>query len=107
MSIELSITVEGTWRGPILDTVSPVLEATLEPDGDRPGSLSLEQEIKLTDRSVVKIWCIYRGAEEFILHVYDSELKTLFKVESPSKFYTEVVLPDGKQYQFKLRDAQP
>ncbi|SEI13802.1 hypothetical protein SAMN05660691_04127 [Rheinheimera pacifica] len=107
MNIELSVTVESTWRGPILDTVFPVLKATLEPDSDRPGSLSLEQEIKLADSSVVKVWCIYRGGEEFILHVYDSEFRTLFKVESPSKFYTEAVLPDGKQYQFKLGDAQP
>lgn len=107
MNIELEITVESTWRGPILDTVSPVLNIKLEPDADRLGSLCVEKELKLTNRSAVKVWCIYRNFEEFILHVYDSDLKTIFKVESPSKFYTEAVLPDGKQYQFKLCAAKP
>lgn len=106
MTIELLVTVESTWRGAILDTVSPVLRAILEPHSDRPGSLSIEQEIKLADSTVVKTWCIYRDSEEFILQVYDSELRTLFKVKSPSNFYAEAVLPDGKQYQFKIRDAQ-
>jgi hypothetical protein len=106
MNIELSITIESTWSGPVLDTVFPVLNTTLESDNDRPCSLSAEQELRLTDQTTVKVWCIYRNSEEFILHVYDSDLKTLIKIESPSKFYTEAVLPDGKQYQFNLREVQ-
>lgn len=106
MSIKLKITVEHTWRGEILDVVSPVLEATLNLDKERENSFSTEAEIKLSDGAIVNVWCIYRNEEEYILLVYGSDLKTIFKMESPKPFYSEAVLPDGKQYQFQLFEVQ-
>jgi hypothetical protein len=106
MNIELKVTVEHTWRGPVLDVVSPVLTERLNFDKERENSFSIEKEIKISNSAVIMIWCIYRNKEEYILHIYDSNLKTIFKVESPKPFYSEVILPDGKQYQFQLCEIE-
>lgn len=102
----LRVTIEHSWRGSILDTVTPLSEFELSPHESARGVLSIggSRSITSIDGESVSVWCS-KTLENNQVHfsVSHKEL-TLFKLSTERNFYLELVLPDGKQYQFEFED---
>ncbi len=100
---KLEITVEGTWRGDILDTVKPVCTLSLAKSPISPSVFNLDPyfQLKLSNGDCVEIGCSWTKSNDTGLRI-SRENGTLLNLETKGEYRTEMVLGDGLQYQFKL-----
>ena len=105
MGLKLEVTIEGCWRGSILDTVLKIAEFDLVKIKSFSGLFGLEfgksQPITLTNRENAFVWAAKTTENKYCFSISYNE-KTILTVETESNFYIETYLPDGKFYQFKL-----
>lgn len=103
MTISLDVSIEGHWRGTVLDTLRPIARLPLGELADHPGSRSIGQpfELRLTNGDSVTVWCVRTDSGRYILSVSNGT-RTLFRAEANAPISTCIDLPDGKQYQFSI-----
>ena len=101
MTPTLKVTIEGSWRGAILDTVRPIVELVLVEHESIPGlkNLGSEYPLKLVSGETVMVWCALTPNRQFKFSLSQKKV-SLFDIATEGAFYAEVLLPDGKLYQF-------
>jgi hypothetical protein len=101
----LKVTIEGSWRGAILDTVRPIVDLILVEHESISGlkNLGNEYPLRLISGETVMVWCALTPN-----HLVKFSLKqnkaSLFELTTEGAFYAEVLLSDGKLYQFKYEN---
>lgn len=101
MTPTLKVTIEGSWRGAILDTVRPIVELVLVDHESIPGlkNLGSEYPLRLVSGETVMVWCALTPNRQVKFFLSQKKV-SLFDIATEGAFYTEVLLPDGKLYQF-------
>ena len=108
MNLKLSITVEATWRGGTLDTISNVAEFYLQENERIKGlyglSSSESKPVKLTNGELIYVWAALTSSNCYVFHIEHNKRK-LMSLEAESEFYLEAYMPDNKLYQFSIKST--
>jgi hypothetical protein len=105
MPLTLSIAVEDSWRGSMLDTVRPVATLPLAADADVPGLLTLacEYAVTLADGSAAVVRCARTAANRHVLDIGQAGQPAVH-VEADAPISALLRLRDGRLYQFAMRE---
>jgi hypothetical protein len=104
VKVSMSIAIEASWRGSILDTVRPIATLPLQEDPNLAGQLNIGAPfvLKLTNGDFSTVWCARTAYNRFVLDITTAHQPSIH-VEADAPISSVVRLPDEKLYEFNVR----
>lgn len=103
MHIILHISIAPEWQQDRDDMVNPLVELTLVEHANLPGLYELPAgdtyELPLVNGEQIQVWAAYTPAQQSVMQLKYQQ-QVLLQLRQQGAFHLEIMLPDGRHYQF-------
>lgn len=103
MHIILHISIAPEWQQGRVDMVNPLVELALVEHANLPGLYELPAgdtyALPLVNGERIQVWAAYTPTQQSVLQLKYQQ-QVLLQLRQQGAFHLEMVLPDGRCYQF-------